>query len=84
VCDTAFLRGAVSGQWFWLNDVLYLMSWRGREPELTARQLKHFAEIDKHGSPHGFGQTSWQSEYDRDDLKHFLRDRRLERLRQRK
>ena len=78
--ETAFLRGSVSGQWFWLNDVLYLMSWLDREPALTPRQLERFADVDKHGSPRGFSQTSWQSEYDRDDLKHFLRDQRLERM----
>ena len=76
---TAFLRAGVSGQWFWLNDVLYLMSVYDREPEPPAKHVAEFTRINAEGTPRGFARESWQSEYDRPDLADYLRDRRRER-----
>lgn len=74
--ETAFLRPGVSGQWFWLNDALYLMAGLDREPTPTEQQLKAFADLDARGLPEGLARESWQAEYDRPDLADYLRDRR--------
>ena len=77
--ETAYLRPGVSGQWFWLNDVLYLMWLLDREPEPTEKQRAAFDDMNTHGRRGAFARESWQAEYDRPDLKAFLRDQRLER-----
>ena len=74
--ETAYLRPGVSGQWFWLGDVFYLMAMLEREPEPSAQQLAAFEEMSAHGRHHGFGRGSWQAAYDREDLAEYLRDRR--------
>ena len=77
--ETALLRPGVSGQWFWLNDVFYVLARLEREPEPTAEQLADFARLNAVGYRRGFARESWQSDYDRPDLADYLRDRRRER-----
>ena len=69
---TAFLLGNVTGSFFWLNDMPYVMCALDTEPELSAESEAKLARIEQMGDPIKHIRERWQSEYDRPDLAGYL------------
>lgn len=68
------LQGSVSGSLFAMNDVPYLLSAVSGDPPINDRHLRRLQQVDQHGaSDYQMPALDWQSAYDRDELREYLR-----------
>lgn len=70
----SFVRGGVTGGMMTMIDVPYIMMAIGREGPIDDARWKLIRQWDERGGPYqGLRYMSWQSEYDRPELKEYLR-----------
>jgi len=75
--ETAHYVSSVPGAWFWLNDAVYTLGALEAEPELSPGTLAQIQALeDRPVTPQPrLPRGSWQSEYDRPELREYVRDR---------
>jgi len=72
--ETGFMVVEMPYTLFYLQDAFHLLAALEKEPVPVPQRIDRMADKEKNGFPHSFSDWSMQSEYDRPDLKEFLKE----------